>query len=106
MRVKKDQNCSSFPKGDEDLNRNRERMSSTTSSCYTDMGAELPVRPGEGLRTRSCVDFGRVDCDFSTTSSSHYSAKRTARLQPVRHQHCNILGGHGEGGATVREGPR
>ncbi|TNN41465.1 hypothetical protein EYF80_048371 [Liparis tanakae] len=79
--VTRDENESSFPKGDTDARRNRERMSVTTSTASF---PELTRSEGPDPMTRSHVRFSPArlsDLHYTTTAKEHYGRRHGQRAR-------------------------
>ncbi|XP_044056382.1 uncharacterized protein si:dkey-13m1.5 [Siniperca chuatsi] len=104
------QNFSSLPKGDTDMRRNKDRMSTTTNRIsFSDLNhTECPVHvPGPDLMTKSHVQFSPPYLSglyYTTTTKEHYSKQDRERARPVIQLPSNILSGpeHGLSLSTTK----
>ncbi|GAA6235333.1 uncharacterized protein LOC108896134 [Lates japonicus] len=93
------QQYSSFPKGDTDMSRNKERMSVTTTRIsFSELNhTEHPVyAPGPELMTKSNVQFSphRLSGQYyTTTTKEHYGKQEGERARPAIQLPCKILSG-------------
>ncbi|XP_029905510.1 uncharacterized protein LOC115357890 [Myripristis murdjan] len=97
VRIKRNQNFSSIPKGDTDQARNKEMTSATTNSFFFSEGnhTECPVLvSGADLMTKSCIEFSPralTGLYYTTTAQEHYCKKKTERAKPAIQPPSHIL---------------
>uniref|UniRef100_A0A4W6EZY6 Uncharacterized protein n=1 Tax=Lates calcarifer TaxID=8187 RepID=A0A4W6EZY6_LATCA len=93
------QQYSSFPKGDTDMSRNKERMSVTTTRIsFSELNhTERPVyAPGPELMTKSNVQFSPHCLSghyYTTTTKEHYGKQEGERARPAIQLPCKLLSG-------------
>ncbi|XP_023133972.2 uncharacterized protein si:ch211-198o12.4 [Amphiprion ocellaris] len=103
VRIKKNKNFSSLPKGDTDTKQNKEWMSVTTNRIsFSDQNhSQRPVFvSGPDLMTKSHVQFNPPSLSgryYTTTSKDDYSKRDGMRTRPVTQLPSNILSGKEQG---------